>query len=146
MYGGLRSTGTSSLSVGLAVLFDVIAIVKRDYSIGLRRQTAKQLAHDETRPWWITALFWGLDTGLIWSTFRVSAASWVLIIAALSGLVPGYGGLVYGLAFGSALLVVVLLPERSDEGRPLQGPWLQLAQTGAIATMLLFVASLSSAG
>ncbi len=128
------------MALGLAVAFDIRAIAHRGYSIGLHRQTAKGLAHSESRPSWVTALFWGLDTGLIWSTFRVSAASWVLIVAAVCGVVPQYGGLLYGAAFALSLTLVVISPERSDDGRPLSGPWVQLVQAGAVIFMIAMIA------
>jgi hypothetical protein len=117
-----------------AIAVDVRAVRRHTYSIGLHRQTAKALAHAPNRRWWVTALLWGLDTGLIWSTFRVSAASWVLLLAALLNVVPQWGGLVYGACFGVPLLVAVSIgdPDRFD--RPDGWP-LRLVQLTGVALM-----------
>jgi hypothetical protein len=125
-----------------ALVADVRAIRHRSYSVGLSRQTAKALAHQPDRPWWITPLFWGLDTGLIWSTFRVSAASWVLLLSALLNVAPQRSGLVYGAFFAIPLLVAVCLDEPDTFRRPDGWP-LRLAQATAVA--LLAVLPLATA-
>jgi hypothetical protein len=114
-----------------AVLFvigvDVRAAHHNTYSIGLKRQTAKVLAHNPDRPWWVTPLFWGLDTGLVWSTFRVSGASWILLLGALLNVAPQWSGLVYGAFFGIPLLIAVNIGNPNGMNKP--GGWpLRLAQ------------------
>ncbi|HEX6686110.1 MAG TPA: hypothetical protein VF062_25275, partial [Candidatus Limnocylindrales bacterium] len=89
-----------SVAAVAAVAVDLRAMRRRGYTVGLKRQTAKRLAHSGGRPWWVTPLFWGLDTGLVWSTFRVSATSWVMLLSALLTVAPQYSGLVYGAFFG----------------------------------------------
>lgn len=63
---------------------DAQAIRKRAFSVGLHRQTAKALAHLSTE-WWVIPLLWGADTGLIWTTFRVSFCSWLLLLLTVLG-------------------------------------------------------------
>lgn len=98
-----------AMAAGVAVLADAIAITRNSLPPGLKRQTAKSLAHNAALSWWVTPLFWGLDTGLIWSTFRVSSTSWVLLIGALLNVVPPWGGLAYGLAFTLPLIAATRL-------------------------------------
>jgi len=136
------------LVVGAAVLagvvLDVRAMRRRSYSMGLERQTPKALAHT-SREWWVTPLLWGADTGLIWTTYRVSFCSWLLLVLASVGAAPPWAGLVYGLAFTVPLLVVlawrpasaaeceVNVPKRT---RP------QVAQAFGVASMVLLGGSL----
>ncbi len=92
---------------GVGVLLDLRAIGRGQMSVGLRRQTPKALAHDADRPWWVTPLVWGGDTGMIWTTFRVSSASWLLLGAAVLGFAPWWAGVAYGLAFAVPLAVAI---------------------------------------
>ncbi|GAB3938979.1 hypothetical protein GCM10027614_20180 [Micromonospora vulcania] len=81
-------------------------------------------------------MIWGLDTGLMWSTFRVSATTWVLLMAALLNVAPQWSGLVFGGAFTVPLVVAILAGHGSvsDLGRP--GPR-RLVQSAAVGTALL---------
>ncbi|MFF0316793.1 hypothetical protein ACFYPH_19465 [Micromonospora sp. NPDC005252] len=133
----------AQLTVGLclvaalvAAAFDVHAIRTDSYAPGLRRQTSKELGHRENIPWWVPPMIWGLDTGLMWSTFRVSATTWVLLVAALLNVAPQWSGLVFGGAFTGPLVVAILAGHGSvsDLGRP--GPR-RLVQSTAVATALL---------
>jgi hypothetical protein len=118
----------------VTIAVDVRAVHRRSYSVGLQRQTAKVLAHDPNRPWWVTALFWGLDTGLIWSTFRVSATSWVMLLAALLNIAPQWSGLVYGAFFGIPLLLAVNIGDPDRAPRP--RAWaVQAVQLGGVALL-----------
>jgi hypothetical protein len=136
------------LVVGVAVLagvvLDVRAMRKQSYSVGLERQTPKALAHTSSE-WWVTPLLWGVDTGLIWTTYRVSFCSWLLLVLAAVGAAPPWAGLVYGLAFTVPLLVVLSRqPAAGDEcevnvprrTRP------QVAQAFGVASMVLLGGSL----
>lgn len=95
------------LAVGGAMV-DLRAARRRGMAYGLRRQTPKSVGHDPRRPWWVTPTVWGADTGLIWTTFRVSSTSWALLAAALLGLAPPWAGAVYGVAFAVPLSVSAL--------------------------------------
>ncbi len=104
---GIRFGLLAVLAVAGAVI-DLRAARRRGLAYGLRRQTPKAVGHDPKRPWWVTPTVWGADTGLIWTTFRVSSTSWVLLAAATLGLAPPWAGVVYGLAFTLPLSVSTL--------------------------------------
>lgn len=61
------------------------------------RQTPKMIyyRHGARR----AALAWGLDTGLIVTTYRVSSISWALLLLALMGVTPWWVGLAYSAGF-----------------------------------------------
>lgn len=82
----------------------------------------------------MTPLFWGLDTGLIWSTFRVSCTSWVLLLAALLNVAPQWSGLVYGVSFGLPLLAAVSRGDPDTFAAP-GGRKLQLAQAAGVVLL-----------
>jgi len=88
-------------SIGIVV--DVWAMRRRALSFGLPRQTPKALLYLGEHAW-IAPIVWGLDTGLIWTTFRVSFTSWILLFMAATGLAPAWSGVVYGLAFALPFL------------------------------------------
>ncbi len=98
------------------VLVDIRAIRKRRLSAGISRQTPKTLLHIGEHAW-ITPLVWGFDAGLIWTTYRVSFASWVMLLSAATGIAPPWVGTVYGLFFGVPLLVMLFLPAGRLLGR-----------------------------
>ncbi|GII95823.1 hypothetical protein [Sinosporangium siamense] len=125
----------------IAIGVDFHAIRNNTYSIGLKRQTAKSLAHQEGRPWWLTPLMWGLDTGMIWSTFRVSCTSWVLLLSALLNVAPQWSGLVYGLSFGVPLLAVVIMENLAKSTESAMPGMLRIVQ----ATGLTLLAALPAA-
>lgn len=95
----------------LAAGADVLAIARARMAPGFARQTPKGVADDPNRPWWVTPLIWGGDTGIVGTTFRVSSTSWLLLATALLGLAPWWAGAVYGLAFAVPLAVVVQVGE-----------------------------------
>lgn len=103
----LRFALLAVLAVGGAAI-DLRAARRRGLAHGLRRQTPKSVGHDPRRPWWVTPTVWGADTGLIWTTFRVSSTSWALLAAAVLGLAPPWAGVVYGVAFAVPLSVSTL--------------------------------------
>ncbi|GGQ60219.1 hypothetical protein [Couchioplanes azureus] len=115
--------------------FDVHALTSGAYAPGLRRQTSKELGQRAGLPWWVAPLIWGLDTGLMWSTFRVSSTTWVLLAAVALHVAPPWSGLVAGTAFAVPLAVAVLAGrgDLSELGRP--GPR-RLAQLAAVVTAL----------
>jgi len=103
----LRVGVLAVLAVGGAAV-DVRAVLRGGMAVGLARQTPKAVGHDPRRPWWVTPIIWGTDTGLIWTTFRVSSTSWALLAGALLAVVPPWAGAVYGVAFAVPLSVSVL--------------------------------------
>jgi hypothetical protein len=63
----------------------------------------------------VTALLWGLDTGLGFTTYRVSSLTWVAMTSILFGQMPWWSGVMYGLGFVIPLLVVCfVLPIRPE--------------------------------
>lgn len=98
----------------LAAAADLVAIARARMAPGLSRQTPKAVADDPRRPWWVTPLVWGGDTGIIGTTFRVSSTSWLLLLTAVLGLAPWWAGAAYGLGFAVPLAVVVA----TGEGAP----------------------------
>lgn len=101
-----------------AMVQDCSALRRRTgISCGLARQTPKGVAQAVAQPWWVVAVVWGVDTGLIWSTFRVSALSWVLLIGVVIGSAPAWSGVAYGLSFGTALLLGLYILPAGHLGR-----------------------------
>jgi len=82
----------------------------------MRRQTPKVLANGSTAAW-VGATIWGIDTGLMWTTFRVSAATWVVLLSAVVGLAPLWLGVVYGSGFVASLAVATYLLPAEHIGR-----------------------------
>lgn len=62
-----------------------------------------------------TALFWGLDTGLVITTFRVTSLSWAALTLTFFGVVPWWAGAAYALGFVVPELIAdLLIPRRRD--------------------------------
>jgi hypothetical protein len=126
----LAALGGGSL---IGIVADARAVNNRWFSLGLSRQTPKALLRMGEHAW-ITPLVWGFDTGLVWTTFRVSFCSWILLLLAVTGVLPPWAGTVYGLAFAVPLLGIVLLSERHLSS-------LELAS--AVRAQLLGIASMA---
>ena len=75
-----------------------------------RRQTPKRFLYryGDRR----AALFWGLDAGLVGTTFRVTSLSWAALCLTLLGLVPWWAGVVYALGFALPELAFDLVVPR----------------------------------
>jgi hypothetical protein len=95
----------------IGIVADARAARNRWFSFGLNRQTPKALLRLGEHAW-ITPLVWGFDTGLVWTTFRVSFCSWILLLLALAGVAPPWAGTIYGLAFAIPLMASVFLSRR----------------------------------
>jgi hypothetical protein len=88
---------------------DLRALSRSSYCpIGWRRQTPRVLLRRYHM--FVVATLWGLDTGLVVTTFRVAAVSWAALYIAALGLAPGWTGLAYGLGFTSPFLVLLFRP------------------------------------
>lgn len=92
----------------VGIVVDARAVRNRWLSFGINRQTPKVLLRLGDHAW-ITPFIWGFDTGLVWTTFRVSFCSWILLLLALGGVAPPWAGAVYGLAFVIPLSASLLL-------------------------------------
>lgn len=101
-------------ALGLLLVMD-LARIRAPGALGpsWRRQTPKGL---EDRHGPVTAaLLWGLDAGLVVTTFRVTSLSWAALAVAALGLVPWWSGLVYALGFVVPLgAMILLVPRRTD--------------------------------
>jgi hypothetical protein len=118
--------------------------ISGSFSFGLSRQTPTELGHTSGE-WWVTPLLCGLDTGMIWTTCRVSSCSWVLLLLAVLGIAPAWARLVYGLAFSIPLLVMVQRRVSVEGSCEISRPhWMpqQPAQWVRIVSMLLLPAVL----
>jgi hypothetical protein len=121
------------------VAIDVRAFVRRTFSLCVARQTPKRLSHDPNGRWWLTPLLWGVDTGTMMSTYRVSFSSWVVLLSALLVVAPAWAGLLVGACFALPLIVNMFLGDPARLGR--QGSrariWKpRLAQLAAIGILL----------
>jgi hypothetical protein len=136
-YEALLGAGLAAALAG--VLLDLRAICTGSFSLGLSRQTPKAFAHTSGE-WWVTPLLWGLDTGMIWTTYRVSCCSWLLLLLAVLGIALASAGLVYGLAFSIPLLVMVHWPASADGSCQISRPhWIpqRPAQWAGVVPLLL---------
>jgi hypothetical protein len=78
-----------------------------------RRQTPKWFMHRFGAG--TSAMLWGLDAGLVVTTFRVTSLSWGALTLTLLGLAPWWVGGVYALAFVIPELVLdLVVPARRD--------------------------------
>lgn len=71
-----------------------------------RRQTPKVLVSRYHRS--VGGFLWGLDTGTVVSTYRVSVASWATLVLCATGRGGPWIGMFYGLGFCVPLAVVLL--------------------------------------
>ena len=151
------SPSRSAVAAGLlALLLCVDAVrARRPGATGpsWRRQTPKRFEYryGSAR----AALLWGLDAGLVFTTFRVTSLSWAALTLTLCGLVPWWAGAAYALGFAVPILVLIAaVPRRADPtGRTDPEPvWLTdrlLASRGGLkvaALMVLAAACLSCVG
>lgn len=97
-----------ALTLGMLAV-DVSGLRKGPYCrLTLQRQTPKVLDHKYGPV--VGSLLWGLDTGLAWTTIRVSTATWVVFGLTVLQLAPWWTGLAYGVGFGLPLAVSTLGP------------------------------------
>lgn len=110
--GALLPRRPTLLAVAVAsvvgIVIDSRAASLRQWSLGVSRQTPKQLQFLGQHAW-ITPYAWGIDTGLVVTTYRVSFCSWLLLILALLGVAPPWAGVFYGVSFAIPLLVATRL-------------------------------------
>lgn len=82
-------------AVAVFLFFDVPAALRGGSSrLGLRRQTPKVFQYGHRAD--TTALFWGADIGTGVSTYRMTSAVWLGIVAVFLGVVPFFVGWMYG--------------------------------------------------
>lgn len=141
----LPTAGLIALVAPIALVgaaLDLRAIIRGSFSVGPHRQTPKAL-WQQAGEWWVAPLLWGADTGLIWTTYRVSFCSWLLLLLAAIGIAPAWSGLIYGLALAIPLSVVVSVPRlgfanpTSDRPRAMSP---RLVQAVGVGSMVLISA------
>ncbi|MCA1602993.1 MAG: hypothetical protein LC776_15620 [Acidobacteria bacterium] len=114
----------------------------RMFSVGASRQAVRHLYF--TRGPGVGALVWGLDTGLVVTTYRVSIASWAALALAMLHVIPVWSGIVYGLAFTIPLASFIVVPrwqghERVDRLEPRWIPRLLEKRLVLVRTVILGV-------
>jgi hypothetical protein len=81
-----------------ALLLDAHSLRRKTWCpVTVRRQTPKSILHRYGAP--RAAMAWGLDTGLVFTTYRMSSISWALLALALAGVTPWWAGLGYAAGF-----------------------------------------------
>jgi hypothetical protein len=118
LLGDARSSPRTWL-IGAVVLGLLLALdarrARRPGAIGpsWNRQTPKRLVWDYGSA--RAALLWGLDAGLVVTTYRVTSLSWAALVVAFLGLVPWWSGVAYAAGFAVPILAALLLvPTRTD--------------------------------
>lgn len=116
--GGLVGTSTMSMQariwillagIALFLVFDIPAALRGGSSrLGLRRQTPRTLGFTLRRVE-TTALWWGTDIGSGVSTYRMTSAIWLGLLAVFLGVVPFYVGWLYGVGTVLAITGLVAL-------------------------------------
>jgi hypothetical protein len=87
-----------------ALLLDAYSLRRKTWCpVTMRRQTPKDIHYQHGLRH--AAVAWGLDTGLIFTTYRMSSISWALLGLALLGVAPWWTGLGYAAGFLAPLLV-----------------------------------------
>ncbi len=101
--------------LSVALLCDVYSLKTKTWCpVTLRRQTPKNivLMHGERR----AAVAWGLDAGLVFTTYRTSSISWALLALGLLGASPWWAGLGYSAGFLVPLVLGCSLAPAWDRG------------------------------
>jgi hypothetical protein len=86
-----------------ALALDAYSLTHRTWCpVTVRRQTPKRilLRYGDRR----AALAWGLDTGLVFTTYRMSSISWALLLLVVLGIAPWWAALGYAAGFLVPLL------------------------------------------
>jgi hypothetical protein len=76
--------------------------------IGRRRQTPRTLMRHY--PMDVVATVWGLDTGLVITTFRVAAVTWAALLLVALGLSSRWAGIGYAAGFTLPFLILLWRP------------------------------------
>jgi hypothetical protein len=91
-------------ALSVALVIDAYSLWRKRWCpVTLRRQTPKDILNrlGARR----AAIAWGLDTGLVFTTYRVSFLSWALLGLAVLGVTPWWAGLGYAAGFLMPLLI-----------------------------------------
>jgi hypothetical protein len=112
--------GSIHLALALAVLATALSLD----AVSLRRKTMCPLTARRQTPKVVyyrdgggrAALVWGLDAGLVFTTFRMSAISWALLLLGVLGSAPWWTGLGYAAGFVVPLLLGCTFSRRLGDG------------------------------
>lgn len=110
----------------LLAAVDLLARAARTYCpLGWRRQTPRALLRRHRLT--IAASLWGLDTGLVVTTFRVAAVSWGALCLTTLGLAPRWTGATYAVGFLAPFMVLLFRPalRRASTARTMADPGLE---------------------
>lgn len=93
------------------------------------------------------AFLWGLDTGLMVTTFRITSLTWATLSLCLLGLIPWWSGTAYAVGFIVPTTVAVLLIPPRSAPKFQEPTWLlgRISQYVGVVYMLAFVALASAA-
>jgi len=133
------------LSLGVlscALILDFYGLKQKSWCVlSLRRQTPKRVLRDFGAR--RAALAWGLDAGLVFTTFRMSSLSWALLALAILGVAPSWVGLGYAAGF---LLPFLLASVLSGTWPAAEAPALaeRLARSSSVARVTCVAALLCS--
>jgi hypothetical protein len=85
-------------ALSAAILLDAYSLRRKTWCpITPRRQTPKMIFYNFGAQ--RAALAWGADTGLVFTTYRMSSISWALLLLDLLGIAPWWVGLGYSAGF-----------------------------------------------
>jgi hypothetical protein len=91
-------------ALSAAILLDAYSLRRKTWCpITPRRQTPKMIFY--TFGAQRAALAWGADTGLVFTTYRISSISWALLLLDLLGIAPWWVGLGYSAGFLAPLVI-----------------------------------------
>jgi hypothetical protein len=138
--------GTIHLALVVAVLATALALDARSLRrkamcpLTARRQTPKVVyyEHGPGR----AAVVWGLDAGLVFTTFRMSAISWALLLLGVLGSAPWWTGLGYAAGFVVPLCLGCTFSRRLGDGTTVAvalGRRTAIARWACVATLALAV-------
>ena len=96
----------AAASAALAGLAFTQSVRSRTLAPGIRRQTPRIWLFRYGR---LAYPMWGLDAGLIFTTFRISLLSWAAALLGILGFAPWYVGLVYAVGFLLPFLTALLV-------------------------------------
>jgi hypothetical protein len=98
------------------MLADLSAMTRSTYCpISWRRQTPRSLVRRHHM--FVVATLWGLDTGLVVTTFRVAAVTWAALLLAALGLAPWWVGIAYGVSFIVPFTALLVRPQLGRAAR-----------------------------
>jgi hypothetical protein len=128
------------LVLGVALALDGYSLRRKTWCpVTARRQTPKSIQYQYGMH--RAAVAWGLDTGLVFTTYRMSSICWALLTLGLLGATPWWAGLGYAAGFLVPLVAGCTLSafrEGDDATTALSGSLLMrtsIARTTCVAAL-----------